>query len=211
MKKLIFSIIFFLGMAYPSLSQDEIWFGDQDTDINVDIVANGTFKTVGVKVDNYTGNNYKVWFPAGSMLINASNDEQNLVVLFNDYINLSPNKMGDNCNIRVGCANADKKVPKRGRKNWEITYDEKLADLLNYYYQNKELIATWTNPKHHDTIDDQHAFLQMCVWIYTGAEKKTITQFVSKYMFDGDYQAAEEYVKYMYPVIVNFINLYKNF
>jgi len=51
----------------------------------------------------------------------------------------------------------------------------------------------------------------MCVWIYTGAKKKTIVDFATVYMFKNNRSKAEEYVDFLYPAIATFIDLYKAF
>ena len=49
----------------------------------------------------------------------------------------------------------------------------------------------------------------MAVWTYYKCDKSHIVDFSAKYMFDGDKEAAEQYVEVTYPLIEVFIENYK--
>ena len=177
-------------------------------DVDISAKSNGTYKSISVKISNFTNESLKVTFPEGGVFINKSDLEQNLLVLFYDYLIIDVNKSKDIL-IGTACANPKKSVPRKGRTNWTYSHDKKVGDLIRYYNNNRPFIEILTGSEFHDTQPKRHNFLQMCVWVYYNADKEQILNFATKYMFDNDKQKAKEFVDVFHPLTVTFINLYK--
>ena len=208
MKKII--ILISLIFSINTFAQTEGDFYDivDYPDVDISATSNGTYKSITVKISNFTNESLKVKFPEGGVFVNKSDLEQNLVVLFYDYLSLDPNTSSEII-IGTACANPKKKIPRNGRTNWTYTYDKKIGDLIIFYHNNRSMVELVTGPKYHDTQPKRHNFMQMCVWVYYNAEKEQILNFATKYIFDDDKQKAKEFVDVFYPLAVTFINLYK--
>mgnify|MGYP001158571188 CR=1 FL=1 len=208
MKQTLFIIA--LIISTNVLSQTQGSFFDLADYSNVDISAtsNGTYKSINVKISNFTNENIKVDFPEGGIFVNKSNLEQNLLVLFYDYLVIEPNK-SSYILIGTACANPKKKIPSKGRTNWSYSYDKKVGDLIRYYKNNRSFIEMVTGPEFHETQAQRHNFLQMCVWVYYNADKEQILTFSTKYIFGNNKEQAKEFIDLFYPMAVTFINVYK--
>ena len=147
-------------------------------------------------------------FPTGGFFENENNSEQDLVNLFNKELEVPANGTSF-ITLSTACANPGKAAPMIGRINWSYSYDQKIGVLLDSYHSNRTAVEFMTGPQHHNTAEKRHHFLQMFVWVYYDASKKQILDFATKYIFEGDRRAAENYVDLYYPIAKLFIDTYK--
>lgn len=209
MKKiLLFATCFFI--SFVVLAQTDKYVFDLQTNPDLDVRAksNGSFESIDLTIENFSNKTYKIHFPLGTFFINRDSAEQNLVVVFYDNITVSSNEKNYK-SIGVACANANRKVPKKNRTTWDFGYDAKIGSLLDFYFENQTMIALATGSEHHETQLKRHRFLQMCVWVYYDADKQHIISFATKHLFDGDREAAEDYVDFYYPIVDTFLDIYK--
>ena len=209
--KLFTTFLSFLFFTFLASSQIDFAFFelDDNSDIEVFSKSNGTFNTINVSISNYSNKEYIIHFPLGGVFLNKEESEQSLVVVNYDKITVLANS-DKTIQIKVACADADKKIPKKNRTTWDYGYDPKLEELLLYYFDNKTLVEYITGTHNHDTEIKRHNFLQMCVWVYYGDDKQHITSFATTYIFDGDREAAVAFVEVFYPMTTLFLELYKN-
>lgn len=204
------SIICSLLISTFSLAQESKPFFQLNNDSDIDIRATsvGSYKFIDVTLTNFSRSNKVVEFPLGGFFLNLDTTEQNLVVLFYDQIKLDASSTSE---IRIGtaCANPNRKAPLKNRTTWVYDYDPKIADLLNYYHTNRSMVEIFTGAEHHSNVEKRQNFLQMCVWCYYNAEKSQIIDFATQYIFDGNKQDAINYVDVFYPLVVTFIDMYK--
>ena len=204
-------IISFKLDAHQQSDEDgEKWFFELHNAQYSDIksVNYGDFKSMHVKISNFSKNSINVHFPPGGIFINKENTEQNLMILFYEKYSLNSGETKE-VKISTACIDPKKKAPRKGRDNWDYSYDKKVGDLIYYYHQNRSLVELATGSEYHDTKEKRHNFLQMCIWVYYNAEKKQIIDFATKYIFNGDKQLAISFVDVFYPLAVSFINIYK--
>ena len=209
MKKILLFLIT-ISIFTNSNAQDSKAFFELNVDSDIDITAtsNGSYRTIDVTISNFSKSSKVIDFPLGGFFVNLDTTEQNLVVLFYEDIEVKANS---NAQIKIGtaCANPKRKAPLKNRTTWVYDYDNKIAGLLYFYHTNRPMVELFTGSEHHSTIEKRHNFLQMCVWVYYNADRKKIIDFATKYMFEGDREAATEYVDLFYPLVVTFIDLYK--
>mgnify|MGYP006133537093 FL=1 len=208
MKNILILISLISSINLFSQTEGEFYNIVDYPDVDISAISNGTYKSINVTVSNFTNESLKVSFPEGGVFINKSDQEQNLLVLFYDYLTIEANKTKIIL-IGTACANPKKKVPSKGRTNWTYSYDKKVGDLIRYYNNNRPFVEILTGPEYHDTQPKRHNFLQMCVWVYYNADKEQILNFATKYIFDNDKEKAREFVDVFYPLAATFINLYK--
>ena len=182
MKTKYFFKLFMMLVSLSSFSQNTNAFFDLNFDSQIDIRAtsSGDFKNISVELSNFGNSTTKIYFPVGGMFVNLDSAEQNLVVLFNDVIEVKPD-IKEKIIISTACANPKRKPPKNGRTTWVFDYDPKIGDLIQYYHDNRGMVELLTGSEHHNSFDKRHNFLQMCVWVYFDADKKQITDFATKY------------------------------
>jgi len=191
------------------LAQDYAFFELEDEpNIVINAINSGTHKNIGVNIINLSGEEVVIHFPPGGYFLNENESEQNLVLLFYDKLTVPPGGM-NNIVLYTACANPDRSAPRAGRINWTYGYDNKMGILLESYESNRDMVALMTGPEHHSTFEKRHNFLQMFVWVYYNADKKQIVNFSTKYIFDGDRDAAQSYVEIYYPITKLFIETYK--
>jgi len=204
------AIICSLFISTLSVAQESKAFFqlNNNSDIDIRAVSSGSYKFIDVTLTNFSKSNKVVEFPLGGFFVNLDTTEQNLVVLFYDEIKLDASSTSE---IRIGtaCANPNRKAPLKSRTTWVYDYDPKIADLLYYYHTNRSVVEIFTGAEHHSTVEKRQNFLQMCVWCYYNADKSQIIDFATTYMFDGDKEAATDYVDVFYPLVITFIDLYK--
>jgi hypothetical protein len=207
--KLFFITAFFINFFTINAQTDKAFFElNFDANINVRSTSSLNYRSIKVEVENFGSEDMNIHFPPGGFFINLDSTEQNLVVLFYDIIEL---KSGEKKSLSIGtaCANPKRKSPQKGRTTWTYDYDEKIGKLIIFYHDNRPLVEIATGAEHHETFENRHNFLQMCVWVYYNAEKKQILDFATKYLFDGDKEEAEVFVDVFFPLAVTFIDLYK--
>lgn len=209
MKKTIILICVIFSVNLFSQTEGDFYNIVDYQDVDISAISNGTFKSISVKISNFTNEALKVNFPEGGVFINKSDSEQNLIVLFYDYLSLNPNSSSEII-IGTACANPKRKVPSNGRTNWTYTFDKKVGELISFYHSNRSMVELVTGSEYHDTQNKRHNFLQMCVWVYYKADKEQILNFATKYIFDNDKQSAKEFVDLFYPLALTFINVYKS-
>ena len=209
--KILTSFLSLFLFAFISSAQIDLAFFELDNSVNIDVTAksNGTFKSINITISNLSNQESIIHFPLGGVFVNREESEQSLVVVSYDKITV-PANIVKTIEIEVACANADKKAPRKNRTTWDYAYDSKLRELLLFYYDNRTFIEFTTGAHNHDTKIKRHNFLQMCVWVYYGDDKKHITSFATTYIFDGDKEAAVAFVDVFYPMVSAFLELYKN-
>jgi len=205
-------LVFILSslMCTISVAQDSKAFFqlNNDSDIDIRAVSSGSYKFIDVTLTNFSKSNKVVEFPLGGFFVNLDTTEQNLVVLFFDEIKIDASSAAE---IRIGtaCVNPNRKAPLKNRTTWIYDYDSKVGQLLYYYHTNRPMVELFTGAEHHSTVEKRQNFLQMCVWCYYNADKSQILDFATTYMFDGDKEAAKDYVDVFYPIVITFIDMYK--
>lgn len=206
----LFCLYMLLSLGLFSQTEKAIFELYDSSDLDVRAKSNGSFESIDISIDNFSNKSYNVIVPLGTFLINRDTTEQNLVVVFYDNIAVKPNSKSSEI-LGVACADAGKKVPKKNRTTWDFGYDDSIGLLLEFYFDNQMMIALATGNDHHETQLKRHRFLQMCVWIYYDADKKKIIDFATKHLFDGDKEAATNYVDFYYPLVITFLDIYKQF
>lgn len=205
---LLFTTCFLFSFVVIAQTDKYIFDLYSNPDLDIRAKSNGSFESINLTIENFSSIDYIVHFPLGTFFINRDTTEQNLVVVFYDKIIVDAN-IKSNQRIGVACADADKKVPKKNRTTWDFGYDPKIGSLLEFYFDNQTMIAFATGKEHHETQIKRHRFLQMCVWVYYDAEKQHIIDFATKHLFEGDREAATNYVEFYYPIVVTFLDIYK--
>ena len=208
MKYLVIVFSLLIGSITVAQESNAFFQLNNDSDIDIRAVSSGSYKFIDVTLTNFSTSNKLVEFPLGGFFVNLDTTEQNLVVLFYDKITLDASSTAE---IRIGtaCANPNRKAPLKSRTTWVYDYDSKVGELLYYYHTNRPIVELFTGAEHHSTVEKRQNFLQMCVWCYYNADKSQIIDFATKYMFDGDKQAATDYVDVFYPLVITFIDFYK--
>ena len=208
-KKIVHLMIALISLT--AFSQDNEAFYKLNNNSQIDIIAtsSGSYKVIKVEISNFSSESVNVYFPPGGIFVNLDSTEQNLVLLFNKKVLIEAGKYKE-ISIGTACANPKRKVPRKNRRNWKFSYDQKVGGLINYYHENRPFVEMVTGSEHHNTFDKRHNFLQMCVWIYYNADKKHILDFATRYLFDGDKNQASLYIDVFYPIAVTFINIYKS-
>ena len=190
MKKIITLLLSFYTVFAFAQTQDSFFNISDYPDIDISAVSNGTYKSISVKISNFSSEDVKITFPEGGIFINKSDLEQNLIVLFYDYLTLDANTSSEIL-IGTACANPKRKVPSNGRTNWTYSYDKKVGDLISFYHNNRPMVELLTGSEYHDTQPKRHNFLQMGVWVYYEADKEQILNFATKYIFDNNKEEAK--------------------
>ena len=208
MRKILTTLLIAL-ISIGVKSQVVLPFFSNSDDIEVSVSNSGTYKNMSVEVSNNTSDDMKILFPEGSVFINSTSTQQNLVIVFPEEFELSA---GESKRIIVytACMDPSKSAPSSSR-NWTLSYEKKVGDLIRGYHDNRSMVEMMTGAEHHNTFDKRHNFLQMSVWVYYNADKQQILNFATQYMFDGNRQQASAFVDVFYPMAVLFINLYKSF
>ena len=203
---LVFSIFI---TAFSVNAQINKAFFELNFDANIDVRSTSySAYQMKVEIENFGSEDIIVHFPPGGFFLNLDSTEQNLVVLFYDVIEVK-SASKESTLIRTACINPKRKPPKKGRTTWVYNYDDKIGKLILFYHENISIVKMATGAEHHETLEDQQNFLQMCVWVYYNAEKKQILDFATKYLFDGDKEESKEFFDVFYPLAVTFIDLYK--
>ena len=201
---LIFTLMSTCLIGQSTFSLKDI---QRQSSVTYSLSNNGTYRNMNVAINNRSSITKKAKVECGTIFKNSNSSEQNLVVLF--YDELSVNAGYQKSAILVtACMDAAKRAPSSS-SSWTIDYDQGIGRLIEYYHSFRPMIAALTGPKHHETKEKQTHFLQMAVWSYYKCDKKHIVDFSAKYMFDGDREAAEQYVEVTYPLIELFIEQYK--
>tara|TARA_Y100000739_G_scaffold168797_1_gene146707 strand:+ start:672 stop:1298 length:627 start_codon:yes stop_codon:yes gene_type:complete len=206
MKKIILLISLFL--SFSLISQEEQTFYNLSEEVSISSSPKNSYKSMEVKITNNLDEAINIHFPEGGIFLNDNKSAQDLVVLFYDKIVLSSGRSEKKV-VYTACISPKKRAPRSSDKKWTYSYDQKLGDLIRYYHKNRVFVELATGKEHHDTFDKRQNFLQMSVWVYFDAEKNRIIDFATKYMFDGDKKAAEEFVDTFYPISKTFLDLYK--
>ena len=206
MKTILF---IFLAASISAISQSSFSLKDIDRQSGIDysIKNNGTYRNINVTINNRSSTSKKAKVECGTVFRNSNSSEQNLVVLFYDELSVNS---GSQSSVRLvtACMDAAKGAPSSSSR-WTIDYDQGVGRLIEYYHSFRPAVAMLTGPEHHSTKEKQINFLQMAVWTYYKCDKSHIVEFSAKYMFDGDKEAAEQYVEVTYPLIEVFIEQYK--
>lgn len=212
MKLRIFYFFFCLILVQFSFAQNSYPFYKitDESDISISAIANGGYKYITVNITNNTNEEILVKFPSGGFFNNSISSEQDLVNLFKKTLEV-PSNGASSITLSTACANPKKAAPRTGRTNWSFGFDQKIGILLENYHSNRSMVELMTGAENHSTSQKRHNFLQMFVWVYYNADKKSILNFATKYIFDGDRRAAEIYVDIYYPIAKLFIDNYKRF
>ena len=211
MKILRFQILYILFACYlNSFSQNtyELFDISSNDNVKVEVNSNNGYKSVHLEIYNKSNESILVDVPCGTYFQNRRSNEQNLVVLYEEKLSLDK-RSRKSVNLVTACMDADKSSPS-SHSEWNIQNDRALGDLIRFYHGNKAIVSMMTNPKFHETKQQQTDFLQMSVWAYFDAEKKHILNFATKYMFDGNREEAEFFVDSTLPLIQLFTTYYKN-
>ena len=199
-----FTLLSTLLIGQSSFSLKDI---DRQTNLSYSFTNNGTYRNMNVAINNRSSSTKKAKVECGTVFKNMNSSEQSLVVIFYDELSIYS---GNRSSVKVitACMDAAKRVPS-SLSNWTIDYDEGIGRLIEYYHSFRPTIALLTGPEHHSTKEKQINFLQMAVWTYYKCDQSHIIDFSAKYMFDGDKEAAKQYVEITYPLIQVFIENYK--
>ena len=211
--KIRISFIFFcLILVQFSFAQNSYPFYkiSDESDILISATANSGYKYITVKITNNTNEEILVKFPSGGFFNNSINSEQDLVNLFEKTLEVPSNGV-NLITLSTACADPKKAAPRTGRTNWSFGFDQKIGILLEKYHSNRSVVELMTGVENHSSSQKRHNFLQMFVWVYYNADKKSILNFATKYIFDGDRRAAEIFVDIYYPIAKLFIENYKRF
>ena len=201
---LIFTLMSTCLIGQSTFSLKDI---QRQSSVTYSLSNNGTYRNMNVAINNRSSITKKAKVECGTVFRNSNSSEQNLVVLF--YDELSVNAGNQKSAVLVtACMDAAKRAPSSSSR-WTIGYDKGIGRLIEYYHSFRPAVALLTGPEHHSTKEKQINFLQMAVWTYYKCDKSHIVDFSAKYMFDGDKEAAEQYVEVTYPLIVVFIENYK--
>ena len=207
--KSFFTSLIIIFSTFTLFCQETIPFFSNSDKILISLNNSGSYKSMTVEVENKSSAEMKIIFPEGGVFINSSSSHQNLAILFYDECILSPGET-KSMTIYTACMDPAKQGPS-STSDWTLNYDNKLGDLIRGYHKNRPMVEMMTGSENHDTFNERHNFLQMCVWVYFNADKQQILNFATKYVFDGNSQQAKEFVDVFYPMAVIFINLYKTF
>ena len=201
---LIFTLMSTCLIGQSTFSLKDI---QRQSSVTYSLSNNGTYRNMNVAINNRSSITKKAKVECGTVFRNSNSSEQNLVVLF--YDELSVNAGNQKSAVLVtACMDAAKRAPSSSSR-WTIDYNQGIGRLIEYYHSFRPAVALLTGPEHHSTKEKQINFLQMAVWTYYKCDKSHIVDFSAKYMFDGDKEAAEQYVEVTYPLIVVFIENYK--
>ena len=207
-EKIILFTLFLLVVISAKTQQNiELYNLNSYNNFNATVNSLGTYRNISVNVNNGTSSSKNINVSCGTFFENNRTSEQSLVVLFKETEYLS-SRGSKNIKLTTACMDASKSVPSN-HSNWKIKNDKGLGDLIRFYHLNRPMIGMMTDPNLHSTKEKQINFLQMAVWAYYDCDKNKIIDFSTKYMFDGDRQAAEEFVNLTIPMIKTFIAYYK--
>ena len=206
----ISGILSILMLVSSAISQEtiELYNVDNYGNINTDVRGLNTYRKIKVTLSNNSSSDKKINIACGTFFENGHTNEQSLVVLFKDRVYLDGNDR-ESVELTTACMDASKASPS-GHSNWTIKNDKGLGDLIRFYHENRPMIALMTSSDQHSTKEKQINFLQMAVWAYYDCEEDKIVNFATEYMFDGDRQAAQEFVDLTLPMIKIFTDLYKS-
>lgn len=206
-KNIIFLIFTLISTCLFGQSTFSIKDIDRQTNLTYSFTNNGTYRNMNVVINNRSSITKKAKVECGTIFKNSNSSEQNLVVLFYDELSVNAGHQ-KSAVLVTACMDAAKRAPSSSSR-WTIGYDQGIGRLIEYYHSFRPAVALLTGPEHHSTKEKQINFLQMAVWTYYKCDKSHIIDFSAKYMFDGDKEAAEQYVEVTYPLIEVFIENYK--
>jgi hypothetical protein len=198
----------FMGATEVRAEEVPVWEASSRDGLVVMPVSIGTYRSIQVQVSNHSSSSIEVSFPYGAYFQSQQEGYQDLAVVFESELTV---RSGDTAsvNLKTTCMDASKGVAPNGYPDWTPSQDAALGNVLRFYHVNRPLVEQVTGPEHHDTEEDRHNFLQLLVWTYYDGDEAHMKQFATRYIFDGDSEAANNYVDTVYPLVKTVLDLYK--
>jgi hypothetical protein len=169
----------------------------------------GAFRRIEVTIENTSNASHVVKFDYGTFFDAADESYQDLAVVFQQDVSVAAGSQAT-VTVLTTCMAAEKDVTSSGYNAWQVKRDRELGDLLRFYEASRPMIETITGPQYHDTQEERHNFLQMLVWAYYGDDPGHVTDFATRYIFNGDGAAASRFVNTLWPLANAVLSAYKS-
>jgi len=202
------AILVMSGSMEARAGEIPVWDASTTNGIRVEASSIGTHRSIAVQVTNHSQSTMEVSFPYGAFFKVENPGYQNLAVVFESTVTI-PSGDTASLNIKTSCMDASKSMAPSGYGAWTPSQDVALGNLLRFYDASRPLVEQVTGAHHHDTEEKRHNFLQLLIWTYYDGDKTHMKQFATQYIFDGDSEAANDYVDTLYPMVKTVLDIYK--
>lgn len=162
----------------------------------------GTFTKIGVIIQNNLAQQLNLEVRGGLYFKNPKSAEQSLLTVEEiGKIQIAANDKYQQI-IPTVCTDVQLEIPGKER-NWSSAEnkDGTIDEILTFYSKYKSQITGYLerkNPEKFQTPTDQHQFLQVLVWAYSGGSYNQILQMLSKDVYGNDIERAKRWLDGVY-------------
>jgi hypothetical protein len=162
--------------------------------VKISADGKGTYRSIGLNLENNTDANISVSLPAGIYFENPDNAAQSLITAQKYKSILLNNKQKISLDVASFCTNVKQKVP-GVLKDWryESNYDGGLDEVIEFYGKYETGINEWLEKKNKrfSTEENRLLFFQTVIWYHEGGQYSEILGMLENDVFKNDIEQSK--------------------
>jgi len=179
-------------------------------------MTTNTYRKISLTIKNNRDYNIMVNIPSGSLFDNLVEHQQDLINLKNSSMNIMSNSF-KTIELETACVDPNKASPSTNNWNIYIEIPDNLSavDGIPSFFENHENKLVWIDKmrknKIFNTEESKKNFQQMVIWLMLDTDKSTMINFMSQYVYEGNYYKAELFINKYYDETVKIRDTYRDY